>query len=340
MMTWENRWHPLLERWVTVTSHRGSRPWSGGRVTAAPDAPRFDPTCYLCPGGERISGIKNAVYTDCFVFDNDHPAFKASAPAPVPAPGIYQNARAEGLCRVLCYTPDHAGRLSGLSENQFKAVVHCWRDQTDGLMAAAGYEHVFIFENNGEVVGVSNPHPHCQIYATPFVFHTVTQEIQAIARYRQADADNLFDAIIRSEQADGRRILVETDDCLAFVPYFAQLPYETFIVPKGSWQRLPEMPASVLDDLALVLRSVLKMQDHLWPTPQSYILAVHQAPKSLSVDHDYRCYIRLQPMLRGPGLQKYLAGVETGGGQFLNDGAPEEKAAELRAAGLLVPKEP
>ncbi|MBT5010068.1 MAG: galactose-1-phosphate uridylyltransferase [Gammaproteobacteria bacterium] len=339
MMTWENRWHPLLERWVTVTSHRGSRPWSGGRVTAAPDAPRFDPTCYLCPGGERISGIKNAVYTDCFVFDNDHPAFKASAPAPVPAPGIYQNARAEGLCRVLCYTPDHAGRLSGLSEDQFKAVVHCWRDQTDGLMAAAGYEHVFIFENNGEVVGVSNPHPHCQIYATPFVFHTVAQEIQAVARYRQADADNLFDAIIRSEQADGRRILVETDDCLAFVPYFAQLPYETVIVPKGSWQRLPEMPASVLDDLALVMRAVLKMQDHLWPTPQSYILAVHQAPKSLSVDHDYRCYIRLQPMLRGPGLQKYLAGVETGGGQFLNDGAPEEKAAELRAAGLLVPKE-
>ena len=244
MMTWENRWHPLLERWVTVTSHRGSRPWSGGRVTAAPDAPRFDPTCYLCPGGERISGIKNAVYTDCFVFDNDHPAFKASAPAPVPAPGIYQSARAEGLCRVLCYTPDHGGRLSGLSEDQFKAVVRCWRDQTDGLMAAAGYEHVFIFENNGEVVGVSNPHPHCQIYATPFVFHTVAQEIQAVARYRQADADNLFDAIIRSEQADGRRILVETDDCLAFVPYFAQLPYETFIVPKGSWQRLPEMPAS------------------------------------------------------------------------------------------------
>ena len=133
MMTWENRWHPLLERWVTVTSHRGSRPWSGGRVTEAPDAPWFDPSCYLCPGGERISGIKNADYTDCFVFDNDHPAFKASAPAPEPAPGIYQSARAEGLCRVLCYTPDHGGRLSGLSEDQFKAVVRCWRDQTDGL---------------------------------------------------------------------------------------------------------------------------------------------------------------------------------------------------------------
>jgi UDPglucose--hexose-1-phosphate uridylyltransferase len=96
------------------------------------------------------------------------------------------------------------------------------------------------------------------------------------------------------------------------------------------------MPEQVLDDLALALHAVLKMQDHLWPTPQSYILSVHQAPRSLSKDHDYRCSIRLQPMLRGPGLQKYLAGVETGGGQFLNDGSPEEKAAELSAAGRRV----
>jgi UDPglucose--hexose-1-phosphate uridylyltransferase len=128
----------------------------------------------LCPDGERVSGIKNAAYTACFVFDNDHPAFKASAPAPAPAPGIYQSAQAAGLCRVLCYTPDHGGRLSRLSEHQFKGVVRCWRDQTDALMADAGYEHVFIFENNGEVVGVSNPHPHCQIYATPFVFQLKT----------------------------------------------------------------------------------------------------------------------------------------------------------------------
>jgi UDPglucose--hexose-1-phosphate uridylyltransferase len=332
-MTWENRWHPLLERWVTVTSHRGSRPWLGGRVGEASVSRHYDPGCYLCPGGARISGIKNDDYTDCFVFDNDHPAFNSTAPEPMPAAGIYQSARADGLCRVLCYTPDHGGRLSGLSKGQFQDVVRCWRDQTDQLMRDAGYEHVFIFENNGEVVGVSNPHPHCQIYATPFVFHTVQQEIQAVGRFRQTDGDNLFEAMIRSEQADGRRILVETEDCLAFVPYFAQLPYETFIVPKGPWQRLPLMPERVLDAMAMALRAVLKMQDQLWPTPQSYILSVHQAPKSLPLDHDYRCYIRLQPMLRGPGLQKYLAGVETGGGQFLNDGSPEEKAAELSAAG-------
>ena len=104
MMTWENRWHPLLERWVTVTSHRGSRPWSGGRVTAAPDAPRFDPTCYLCPGGERISGIKNAVYTDCFVFDNDHPAFKASAPRQSRRPESIK-APVRKACVGSCVTP-------------------------------------------------------------------------------------------------------------------------------------------------------------------------------------------------------------------------------------------
>ena len=254
MMTWENRWHPLLERWVTVTSHRGSAP---GRVVALQR--RLTHPGLIRPAicARAVNGypvLKTPFIPTASFLITIIPPLKRARPRQCQRPGSIK-APVRKACVGSCVTPQiMRGRLSGLSEDQFKDVVHCWRDQTDGLMTNAGYEHVFIFENNGEVVGVSNPHPHCQIYATPFVFHTVTQEIQAIARYRQADADNLFDAIIRSEQADGRRILVETDDCLAFVPYFAQLPYETFIVPKGSWQRLPEMPASVLDDLALVLR--------------------------------------------------------------------------------------
>ena len=332
-MTWENRWHPLLERWVTITGHRGSRPWQGGQVEAPLPAASFDPTCYLCPGGQRISGQRNPEYDEIFVFDNDHPAFSVDAPPPEPAVGLFESQPAEGICRVMCYSPNHGLRLSQLGNDQLLQVIEVWRDQTFELMTEQGFEQVFIFENNGEVVGVSNPHPHCQIFATSLQFSTLTQELQATERYRAKTEGDLFDAMIRSEREDGRRILYENSDWLGFVPYFAELPYEIMLLPKGRRRQLFQMPNQELESLSVALRQVLVMLDHLWSVPQSYILSIRQAPLGLPEAHDYRCYLKLQPLLRGPGLQKYLAGIETGAGHFLNDGVPEIKAEELRAAG-------
>ncbi len=332
-MNWENRWHPLLERWVTVTGHRGSRPWQGAHVEAPPPAPTFDPNCYLCPGGERISGERNPEYDEVFVFDNDHPAFARHAPPPEPAVGMFESQSAEGVCRVMCYSPNHGVRLSQLDRNQLLRVIATWRDQTYELMHQQGFEQVFIFENNGQVVGVSNPHPHCQIFATSFQFSTLAQEISATERYRTKNKKNLFEAIVESELTDGRRILCENREWLGFVPYFAELPYEIMLVPKAQRGQLYQMPDLELESLSGVLGQVLGMLDNLWPVPQSYILSIRQAPLGLSENHDYRCHIKLQPLLRGPGLQKFLAGVETGAGHFLNDGVPEMKAEELRSAG-------
>lgn len=330
-MIWENRWHPLLERWVTISSHRGARPWQGARVSETGKAPSYDPECYLCPNGRRISGARNPNYDQVFVFDNDHPAFGVDAPVTSPSQEPYLTSRAEGICRVMCYSPDHSERLSGLKALDMQRVIEVWRDQTQMLMAQDEIDQVFIFENNGEVVGVSNPHPHCQLYALPFVLPVTQQIISALASYRARQKVNLFDDIIAREIADGRRLLSESSDWIAFVPFFAQLPYETWIVAKQPIRDLTHASKVSQGQLGEMLTEVLGMQDRLWPTPQAYILSIHQAPKSLSAESDYRCYIQIQPMLRGAGLQKYLAGVETAGGHFLNDGAPEEKAAELRA---------
>lgn len=328
-MGWEKRWHPLREEWVTITSHRNTRPWSGALAESTIDqVPEYLDTCYLCPGNQRISGARNPDYQDIFVFDNDHPSFSATAPDPEQAPGIYRSAPARGSCRVVCYSPKHNLTLAELPAEGVTAVLASWAAESRALFAQPEVESVLVFENKGEIVGVSNPHPHCQIYATNFVFDTIARECSAVAGYREEQGESLFEAITRTEIDDGRRVVAMNDHAVAFVPYFARFPYECFVVPRVNCQRLDEMERGALEEFAEVLRETLARLDNLWQMSFPYMLIVHQAPAG---DHaDYRCHIQIHPPLRGPGLQKFLAGVETGGGNFLNDASPEEKAAELR----------
>jgi len=189
---------------------------------------------------------------------------------------------------------------------------------------------VLIFENKGEVVGVSNPHPHCQIYATNFVFKTIELEAEAQAAYLAEHDRPLFQDILAAEEADGRRLLVRRDLALSFIPYFARYPYETFVAPRETRASLAHLTASELGDFAIVLRETLIRLDNLWRMAFPYVMVLHQAPTDRPYP-GFHFHIEIHPPLRKPGLLKYLAGPEIGGGNFLNDTSPEEKAAELQA---------
>jgi len=183
--TWEQRWHPLREEWVVVAAHRQDRPWQGERATVpAAATPEYVETCYFCPRNERVGGARNPDYRSVFVFDNDHPCVGEDAPQTLePPPGIYRNAPATGVARVVCYTPRHNATLAELPAGEIAALLAAWRDQYVELGARPDIRHVLTFENKGEVVGVSNPHPHGQIYATNFVFKTIETEAEASRRY-------------------------------------------------------------------------------------------------------------------------------------------------------------
>jgi UDPglucose--hexose-1-phosphate uridylyltransferase len=195
--------------------------------------------------------------------------------------------------------------------------------------------HVLTFENKGEVVGVSNPHPHCQIYATNFVFKTIENEAAISARYWDQQDRVLVQDIVATEKADGRRVLSERDSAIAFIPYFARYAYETFVVPKESHQSLAELAPREIDDLAAVLHEVLVRFDNLWQMPFPYVMVLHQAPTDGRHYNGFHFHIEFHPPLRKPNLVKFLAGPEVGGGSFLSDTAPEEKAAELKAQPLV-----
>ena len=331
-MLWEERWHPLRREWVVVSSHRNDRPWQGETIGDARRALRpYEPGCYLCPGNTRVSGETNPAYAGVFVFDNDHPCVSPSAPSVLEPPvGIYQNRPAKGIARVVCFTPRHDVTLAELEHDQFVSLLATLQEQYRELASRPEVDHVLMFENKGEAVGVSNPHPHCQIYATNFVFKTIETEVDASAAHWDKNGRSLFQDIISAEEQDGRRILSSRDGALAFVPYFARYPYETYVAPRATHASIAGLEPAELRELATVLQETLIRLENLWRMPLPYVMVLHQAPTKAANDGRFHFHIEIHPPLRKPGLLKYLAGPEIGGGNFLNDTSPEEKAAELQ----------
>jgi UDPglucose--hexose-1-phosphate uridylyltransferase len=334
-MTWEERWHPLRREWVVVAAHRNNRPWNAEQVEhAVRDSPHYLPDCYLCPGNRRVSGAVNEPYRGVFVFDNDHPCVGPEAPRDLPPPpGIYASRPALGVAKVVCYTPRHDLSLAELDSAAIIELMHVWQAEYGRLSALPEIEHVLVFENRGEVVGVSNPHPHCQIYATNFVFKTIETEVEAARLHRAQTGRILFADIIEAERADGRRILCENEHAIAFLPYFARYAYEVFVAPKASHSSIADLGEAELSDLADALRQVLVRFDNLWQMPFPYVMALHQAPTDGGDYSAFHFHIELHPPLRKPNLLKYLAGPEVGAGGFISDTAPEDKARELLAVG-------
>ncbi|GCE04145.1 galactose-1-phosphate uridylyltransferase [Dictyobacter aurantiacus] len=327
---WEERWHPLREEWVVIAAHRQDRPWIGETVSIADrEIPAYQADCYLCPGNSRVSGAHNPDYTGVYVFDNDHPCVGLNAPEEPPVPQYpYRVRPARGLARVICYSPAHNLTLAEMALPNIEDVVSMWQTQTRELQQVPGIKHLLFFENRGEVVGVSNPHPHGQIYATNFVFKSIETELFAAQRYQVETGQHLFSTIISAEQRDGRRVLYEDEHSIAFVPYFARYAYEVYVAPKRRVPYVSDLNEQEVVSLARALKNVTVRFDNLWQMPFPYVMALHQAPN----DGDYGAYhffIAFHPPLRQPSRLKYLAGPEIGGGNFISDTLPEEKAAEL-----------
>jgi UDPglucose--hexose-1-phosphate uridylyltransferase len=286
----------------------------------------------LCPGNTRIHGLSNPDYKDVFIFENDHPVVGMIAPAvdePVSTP-LYRREAAKGIAKVICYDPRHNISLSEMELAKVQRVFRAFQDETIAMQKDPRIRSVLIFENKGEAVGVSNPHPHCQVYATDFAFKHVEQQTRVADRYRKEQNQNLFSAIIEAEQKEKIRVIAENEHAIAFIPFFARYAYEVMIFPKKSHQTLVDFSSVELDSLAAVFHEVIRRLDLNYNMRFPYVMSVMQAPVDGEDYPEFRCYLWLQPPFRQPGLIKYLAGPEIGAGNFMADTMPEEKAEELR----------
>ena len=330
-MTWELRWHPLRGQWVLFTSHRDARPWIG-EIVPPEEAPVPDDNA-LAPLGRRLHGT-NPDYRGVYVFTNDLPVFSPDAPVPGPvAPGpvddVYRTRRALGSAEVVCYHHDPTRSLADLTDDEIAAIVTTWRARTQALQAVEGVAHVLIFENRGAAVGTSNPHPHCQIYAGAMVYATMEREAEVARQHHRRTGRPILAEVIDRE-LDGPRVISAGEHFFACVPWFAQYAYEVHVLPRQPVTSLLDLDDGQCRSLALVLRDVVRRYDALWGFRLPYVLAVHQAP--VGRHPHYPFHVELHPPLRAPGLRKYLAGPEVGGGSMTNESDPDQKAEELRAA--------
>lgn len=327
---WQQRWHPLREEWVLFTSHRGGRPWVGEKKRVEEHAaPSHDPTCALCPGNARLHG-SNPNYEGVFVFENDLPCFSPDAPEPEFSDPFYVARAAKGATEVVCHHPDHGKTFADLPLASAEEVVRTWAARSAALAALAEVNHVLVFENKGELVGTSNPHPHSQVYASPFVYGTTEREVASSRRFYERTGEHLGQQVMRLEHAS-RRVVCENDEFLACVPWFARYAYEILILPRRPAHALEALDAGQQTALAALMREVCIRYDNLWQQPLPYVMAIHQAPCDGADYGFYPFHIEYHPPLRKPDTLKYLAGPEVGGGSMTNESNPDEKAAELRA---------
>jgi len=281
--------------------------------------------CPFCPGSGKVPDNY-----DCYIYPNDFAAFSIPPPEPaIQGDDFYRVARSHGKCDVVLYSPDHNTSLPQLSLDHLVKLVQLWRKRFTELKATSGIRYVLIFENKGAVIGVTMPHPHGQIYAFPFIPPRLAREIEAARAHLRAKRRCLFCDILKKERHDGRRIVAENEAFTAFVPFYARWPYEIHIFARRHLGTLDQFRASEERGLAEILKWVTLKYDNLYQISFPYMMLMHQAPTRGSFPY-FHFHIEFYPPHRSKEKLKYLAGVETGAGTFLNDSLAEEKAAELR----------
>jgi UDPglucose--hexose-1-phosphate uridylyltransferase len=331
------RYNALIDEWVLVSAGRERRPWLGAEEPE-PDVagPAFDPDCYLCPGNPRANGDINPTYADTFVFTNDFSALRPDTPTTAFDDGLLRAEGERGLCRVVCFSPRHDLTLGRMPAAAVRRVIDLWADQTDEL--GASHRWVQVFENRGELMGASNPHPHGQIWAGTALPNEGARELAAQRSYRDRTGHRLLTDYVDRETA-GERVVTETGGWLAVVPFWAAWPFEVLLIPKRPAARLADLDAAARDDLASVLRDLLRRYDGLFGRPFPYSMGWHQAPFGDGEADAWQVHAHFYPPLLFAKVRKFMVGYELLA-ETQRDLTPEEAAARLRAVSDAAPAPP
>ena len=313
----ELRYNPLTKDWVMIASHRQNRP----------QMPKG--WCPFCPGSGKVPD-NFTVYK----YDNDFPALSQTPPVPDDVETeLYKTREAYGKCEVILYSPDHTITLPELPVPHIRELVDLWTERFTELSKDEKIKYVFIFENRGEPVGVTMPHPHGQIYGYSYVHKKLEVEIDSSREHFGKTGKCLFCDILKDEQDYKQRVIFENDDFITFLPFFTDYPYGVYIAAKNHIQNLSQFTESQKDNLAQILKETTGMLDSLFDYPFPYMMCMHQDPVNGEDCSDFfHFHIEFFPPMRAADKQKFNASSETGAWAACNPTAPEEKAEELRAA--------
>lgn len=307
------RFNPLTREWLLVSPHRTNRPWQGQvEKTPSQNLPEYDANCYLCPTNERSGGIVNPNYAETFVFENDFAALYPNLEADNLSENDLFIAESErGICRVVCFSPNHSLTLARMQTTEIKQVVDVWQEQTAELSGVEFIKSVQIFENRGEMMGCSNPHPHGQIWASESIPNELQKELDSFAGYHKKNTKCLLCDYVISELEKAERVVCENENFAVIVPFWAIYPFETMVVPKKHLNSFIELGETEKTDLADVLGQITRRYDELFNVSFPYSLGFHQSPFNVENTADIHFHGHFYPpLLRSATVRKFLVGFE------------------------------
>jgi len=312
------RFNPLSGEWVLVSPHRMRRPWQGQIEKPLQDErPAYDPQCYLCPGNARAGGARNPVYEHTFVFTNDFQSLLPDTPGGADEHELFRYHSEPGTCRVICFSPRHDLTLPEMAVVDIRRVVDVWAEQVSDL--GGTYRWVQVFENKGEAMGCSNPHPHGQVWAGADLPNEPSKEERQQQAYFAAHGSPLLIDYAREEAARAERVVVHNAHWLAVVPFWAVWPFEVLLMPNRHVLRLPDLSADERDALADILKRLLTRYDNLFATSFPYSMGWHGAPTGPDAEAQERSGVHAHwqlhahfypPLLRSATIRKFMVGYE------------------------------
>jgi UDPglucose--hexose-1-phosphate uridylyltransferase len=308
----ELRWNPSRGEWVVIASRRHTRPI-------------LDSDCPFCPGAPEIPD--EWVLTS---LPNRFAAFSQNAPAVDSEDELNRRAMAFGACEVLLETEEHDRDLADLDREEFYQLMRLYRRRYEELGEREGIDYVFIFRNKGEVIGVSLHHPHGQLYALPFVPPVMARKLEKSTEYMERTGRCLTCDLLEGE-ADGPRMVASNGSFVCHVPFAPRFPYETAIAPRRHVDSLAGMDDAELYELGDILKTILTKYNGLFGFSLPYVMSLYNSPTDGQDYPQHHFHLEIMPRHRSREQIKYLAGSELGSGVFINDGPPEERAAELRS---------
>lgn len=303
----------LTGEWILVSPHRTQRPWQGEVVsTSSEQKPEYDPSCYLCPGNTRANGEVNPKYSSTFVFTNDFSSLLPdirSGKKEIEKLLVMKSEK--GICRVVNFSPRHDVTLAEMCESDIEKVVTVWQEEFKVLGRNPDINYVQIFENKGAIMGNSNPHPHCQIWAQESVPNEPAKELRQFTRYFAKNKRSLLADYLKLELELNERIVYQNNSFVILVPFWAVWPFETIIISRRKIATIVQFTEQEKKDFAQALSVITIKYDNLFQTSFPYSSGLHQAPTDGKKHNEWHFHMHfLPPLLRSASIKKFMVGYE------------------------------
>ena len=306
------RFNILTGEWVLVSPHRSKRPWQGqNEAISNVQRPSYDPNCYLCAGNTRINGEENPKYKDVYVFTNDFAALQTTSPKFSINEGLFKAESEQGICKVVCFSPDHSKSLADMALEDINKIVHTWQKEYTKLGNNDMINYVQIFENKGAVMGCSNPHPHGQIWGESSLPNEAYKKDKQQRDYFNKNKSSLLGDYLKQELETNERIIYQNDDFVVLTPFWAIWPFETMIIPKQQHANITTISEQESLGFADAISKITKAYDKLFECSFPYSSGIHQSPTNGETNAHWHWHMSFYPpLLRSATVKKFMVGYE------------------------------